>query len=289
VTAPGPAPALLPTPGLRLVDGPAGPVEYLLTGGGSPVTVFVHGLTGSIAQTRPFGSGVTGTRAFLHLRGHGGTAVPLGADAAPHPGDYRDLAGEVCAVARACGATRGVGVSLGAGALARLLADHPGALERAVLMLPSALDEPSRGTRDPAVTRLQAMADAVDAGDVEGLARLLRDHQPAAVRARPQVRLWARRRAAELIGTPVAVVLRGFAGQAPLADAGQLAGVTCPVLVIGQDGDEVHPLGVARRYAEALPAATLEVLPAGGVGWAHRDRLRELIAGFLDAGSGEAV
>jgi pimeloyl-ACP methyl ester carboxylesterase len=285
-----PTPARLPTPGLRIVDGPGGPVEYLLTGGGGPVTVFAHGLTGSIAQTRPFGSGITGTRAFLHLRGHGGTAVPLGADGAPRPGDYRDLAAEIAAVTRATGATRGLGVSLGAGALARLLADHPDGLDRAVLMLPSALDEPSRTPQGgPVTTRLCAMADAVDAGDVEGLARLLRDHQPGAVRSRPQVRLWARRRAAELIGTPVAAVLRGFAGRAPLADAGELAAVTCPVLVIGQQGDEAHPLDVARRYAEALPAATLEVLAAGGVGWAHRERLRELICGFLGAVSGEVV
>jgi pimeloyl-ACP methyl ester carboxylesterase len=280
---------LLPSPALRTADGPAGPVEYLVTGGGHPVTVFVPGLAGSITQTRPFGSGVAGTRAFLHLRGHGGTAVPFADDGAPRPGDYRDLAAEVSAVVRATGATRGLGVSLGAGALARLLADRPHRLDRAVLILPSALDGPSREPPGgPVATRLAAMADAVDAGDVEGLVRLLREHQPDAVRSRPQLRLWARRRAAELIGTPVSAVLRGFGGQAPLADAGELAAVTCPVLVIGQEGDEVHPLVVARRYAEALPAGTLEVLPAGGVGWAHRGRLRELICDFLD-GPGEEV
>jgi hypothetical protein len=35
-------------------------VEYLVTGGGEPVTVFAHGLAGSIPETRPFGSGVGG-------------------------------------------------------------------------------------------------------------------------------------------------------------------------------------------------------------------------------------
>jgi hypothetical protein len=50
-----------------------GDVEVLVTGSGSPVTVFGHGLAGSIAETRPFGSGVRGTRAFLHFRGHGAT------------------------------------------------------------------------------------------------------------------------------------------------------------------------------------------------------------------------
>ena len=65
-------------------------VEYVVTGAGEPVTLFVHGLTGSVAQTRPFGSGVAGTRVFAHLRGHGLTAVPQDG-----PGTYADLAGEV--------------------------------------------------------------------------------------------------------------------------------------------------------------------------------------------------
>ncbi|HET7661061.1 MAG TPA: alpha/beta hydrolase, partial [Oryzihumus sp.] len=58
-------------PHTSLLDGPDGALEYLLTGSGGPTTVFGHGLAGSIETTRPFGSGVEGTRAFFHFRGHG--------------------------------------------------------------------------------------------------------------------------------------------------------------------------------------------------------------------------
>lgn len=266
-------------PGLLWAEGPGGPVEYLVTGEGAPSTVFVPAMTGSIAQTRPFGSGVAGTRVFVHLRGHGGTPIPVGADGAPDPGDYRDLAAEVAAVAAQTGATRALGVSLGAGALVRLLVDRPDAFRRVVLLLPSALDGPSTAA---VADRFVAMAAAVAAGDVEALARLLRAHQPESVQRLPAVGVWARRRAGELVRTPVDAVLRGFAGRAPLTGGEELARITCPVLVVGQDGDEVHPLEVARRYAAALPNATLEVFPSGGVPWAGRDRLRELITGFLD-------
>ena len=53
-----------------------------MTGPGEPVTVFAHGLAGSIDETRPFGSGVRGSRVFLHFRGHGATSAP---------GDHLDL------------------------------------------------------------------------------------------------------------------------------------------------------------------------------------------------------
>jgi pimeloyl-ACP methyl ester carboxylesterase len=267
-----------PPPGSRSARGPQGDVEYVVTGSGEPVTLFVHGLAGSVAQTRPFGSGVSGTRVFAHLRGHGGTAVPQ-----PGPGSYGDLAGEVDAVRRDVGATRALGVSLGAGALLRLLAVEPHAVERVVLALPSALDVPAPPDA-PAVRRLLDLADALETGDAVRAAALLRDQQPAAVRPLPAVGLWARRRASELAGTPLPAVLRCFAGQAPLdGTAAVLAGVEVPALVLGQEGDESHPVEVARDLAAALPRADLVVLPAGHVLWAGRERLREVVAGFLDA------
>ncbi|MGH3716985.1 MAG: alpha/beta fold hydrolase, partial [Micromonosporaceae bacterium] len=101
----------------RFVERPGGVrLEYLVTGSGDPVTVFAHGLAGGIPDTRPLGSGVPGTKVFLHMRGHGGSS-PLTPD-----WQYADLAGDVAAVADATGATQALGVSLGAGALCRLLA-----------------------------------------------------------------------------------------------------------------------------------------------------------------------
>jgi len=278
--SPGPAPGALPPgpPGPLWTRGPRGDVEYVVTGAGEPVTLFVHGLTGSVAQTRPFGSGVAGTRVFAHLRGHGLTAVPQDG-----PGTYTDLADEVDAVRQATGATRALGVSLGAGALLRLLAVEPGRFERVVLALPSALDV-AAAPDDSVVRCLRALADALEAGDVVRAAALLRDQQPAAVRGLPAVGLWARRRASELTGTPLPAVLRSFAGQAPLDAVGRaaLGRVDAPALVLAQEGDEAHPVRVARELVSALPRARLVVLPAGGVLWAGRERLRDVVSGFLD-------
>ncbi len=53
-------------------------------------------------------------------------------------------------------------------------------------------------------------------------------------------------------------------------------------LVLAQEGDDLHPVAAARDLAAALPAADLVVLPAGGVLWTGRDRLRDVVVGFLD-------
>jgi len=58
--------------------------------------------------------------------------------------------------------------------------------------------------------------------------------------------------------------------------------VTCPVLVIGQEDDAIHPVELTHRTAAAFPHAEKAILPPGGLLTAHRARLRELIAGFLN-------
>src|SRR5204863_8641281 len=92
--APGAAGLSVPLPGSG-----AGSVEHLVVGTGAPVTVFAHGLGGSIVDTRPLASGVDGTRVFLHFRGHGATTVTSGGYS------YDDLVTELLTVADAFGAT----------------------------------------------------------------------------------------------------------------------------------------------------------------------------------------
>src|SRR3954449_829882 len=105
-------------------------IDYLVTGSGAPVTVFAHGLSGSIAETRPLGSGVSGTRVFFHFRGHGESASPAGT------WTYDDVGSELLAVADHFGASRAVGASMGAGAIVNVLGKRPGRFERVVLFLP---------------------------------------------------------------------------------------------------------------------------------------------------------
>jgi len=303
----GPGPHVVPgdpvvpagpvTAGPLTVAGPAGPIDCLVTGSGRPVTVFVHGLTGSIAQTRPFGSGVTGSRVFVHLRGHGGTRVPPAPDGTPAPGGYREAAADVAAVVAATGAGAAVGISFGAGALLALLGTGATPLRRLVLCLPPSASAdldggaPSGDARranpgpgDAVRAGFATMADALDAGDVEALARALRGHQPDAVRRSPAVQLWARRHAADLVAgreNGLAVVLRAWPGLPVPAIGPGVPGSLPAILVLAQRDDPVHPLPAAEHWARLLGAG-LEVLAAGGLPWSERDRARDLIAGHLN-------
>jgi pimeloyl-ACP methyl ester carboxylesterase len=254
------------------LEGPDGSLEFVTTGTGLPATVFAHGLAGSIETTRPFGSGVTGSRTFIHFRGHGAsTAVQT-------PWTYDALADELEAVADHVAATQALGVSMGAGALCSLLARAPLRFERLVFVMPAVLDRPRA---DDALARMVELGELVDHGDLAGLTALLLEAEPAEVRVRPAVQLWCRRQAAAMVGTPVSRALRTLPTALPLADRAVLAAVTAPVLVIAQEDDPLHPVWVAEQLAASLPGAHLEVMGPGGIMWRHRARMRDLIGGFL--------
>lgn len=248
-------------------------IEYLVTGNGEPVTVFAHGLSGSIAETRPLGSGVTGTRVFFHFRGHGESASPPGA------WSYDDVGAELAAVADHFGARRALGASMGAGAILNVLAKEPDRFDRAVLFLPAVLDHIPP---DAPVNRLTALADAIDAEDVERLTEMLVEDQPPPVRAMPAVHDYMRLRAEGLVGTAVSQAVRSIPLSVPVTDRAVLSAVNVPVLVVGQEGDPVHLDSIAREIAAALPNAQLHVFPENGGVWLARDQLRDVIAGFLN-------
>ncbi len=258
---------------MPLIPGPEGPIECLVTGSGAPVTVFAHGLAGSIDETRPFGSGVAGTRVFFHFRGHGASAE------SERPWTYAAAADDVRAVTTAYRARRGLGVSLGAGALLRVAAESPDAFDRLVFALPATIDRPRT---DPAVELMRARAELVEHRDVAALARSLVAEQPVGVRQRPDVQLWAERQARRLSSTTVARALRELPAQHPVATRDEVASIRCPVLVIGQQGDAAHPESIARELASLLPASQLEVYDDGGILWSHRSQVRTLISTFLN-------
>ncbi len=257
-----------------LIDGPEGHVETLVTGHGEPVTVFAHGLASSIDETRPFGSGVEGSRVFFHFRGHGATIGP------ESPWTYPALQSELHAVVRRYDARRALGVSLGAGVVLAAAAAWPGTFDRLVLVLPSTIDRPRH---DAATRRMQGMAELVEHRDLAALADSLVAEQPRGVRGRADVTLWASRQARRLTDTTVARALRELPPQHPLERGADLSAIGCPVLVIGQQDDEAHPAAVARELAERLPAATLRIFDGEGLVWGHRAELRELVSSFLNS------
>ncbi|WP_245633011.1 alpha/beta fold hydrolase [Luteipulveratus mongoliensis] len=249
-----------------------GGLEYLLTGSGSPTTVFAHGLAGSIDTTRPFGSAVSGTRAFFHFRGHGASSSP------ETPWTYAALATELRAVADHVGATRALGVSMGAGALCHWLAKEPDRFERVVLVIPAVLDTPRQ---DAALDRLLRMGELADARDVDGVTDLLLEEQPETERNRAAVRAWCRSQAETIVRTDVSRALRTIPHEVAMTSREALTGVHVPVLVLAQEDDPAHPVWVAEQAADLLPEATLEVLPPGGILWRHRAHVRQLIGDFF--------
>lgn len=244
-------------------------VAVSVLGVGEPVTVFAHGLGGSSLETRPLALRTAGTRVLLTFRGHGASEPIAGGWA------YDDLADDVSEVADAFDATRAVGLSLGVGALLRLLSREPDRFERLAFLLPAALDETRN---DLATARLLRLADAILAGDQNGVAELLMDDVPEQVRARGGVRALVERRARQLLE---AAPPYPRAAESPLPDLRVLSRVVAPALVVGQRADPLHPAGVSERLARALPAAQLLLLEPGGVFWTETRRVQDALAAHL--------
>jgi 3-oxoadipate enol-lactonase len=264
----------LPQPETSLVQTPHGvELEYLVTGLGDPVTVFAHGLGNGIAETRPLGSAVTGRRVFFQFRGHGRSAAPGGI------WTYTDLARDLRAVADLSGATRALGVSLGAGALCRLLADHPNRFERLVLFLPAVLDQPRPAA---ARERLTALMEAIEDANAAEVANVLSQEIPPSLRNNPATWSFLRQRMEMLMGDGLAPGLASLPEQVAVPDRAMLAKVGVPVLIIGSHGDELHPAAVATDLAAVMPNATLHIYDKPGVLWTQRADVRERIATFLN-------
>jgi 3-oxoadipate enol-lactonase len=263
---PEPATDLLATPhGVRL--------DQLVTGAGEPTTVFAHGFAASIAVTRPLGSAVAGRRVFFQFRGHGRSDAPAG------PWTYDDLARDLRAVADLNGATRALGVSLGAGALIALLTQSPQRFARVVFFLPAVVD---RHRSPVARRRLTGLLQAVAAGDPAAIADAVGAELPPAVRDTHAGRSYLRQRTDQLARDGLAAALATLPDQVAVDDRSALAAVTAPVLVIGCRGDDLHPAEAAEDLTAALPRANLHVYDGPAVLWTHRADLRERISSFLN-------
>ncbi len=252
-------------------------LEYLVSGEGEPTTAFAHGIAGGIADTRPLGSGVSGRKVFFQFRGHGRSDAP--SDGLT----YVDLAADLRAAADEFGASRALGVSLGAGALCRLLVQTPDRFTKVVFYLPAVLDEvrPSAST-----ARIRALIEAVEADDAPAAASLLSADIPAALRDRPAAWRYIRERLDGLLRDGLAPAVADLPGQTAVPDRSALAAVTAPALVIGCRGDAAHPPVIAEQLAAVLPNASLHIYDQPAVMWTNRTDLRTRISEFLNNNSG---
>ncbi|GAA2011978.1 alpha/beta hydrolase [Brevibacterium samyangense] len=267
------------TPVRRDPNRPGPDTHYLSSfGSGDPVTVFAHGFSGAIRDTRPFASGIAGTRVLVNLGGHGGR---------PSPGPdwtYTTVATQLADALERSRATRALGVSMSAGGLARLVTDrHPsaGSLERIAFVLPASwAGFPAQDAeRNAAYTR--TVRARLAAGDREGLLADLLAREPANVAELPPAVSWARAKVDALFDTDM-VDGAGLSECVAVEDPAAAADFAGEVLVLTQEDDAAHPVEIARAYASAFANAHLEVLPAGSILWHGRSRVREILTAFFD-------
>lgn len=254
------------------MTGPSSNLSVRLTGGGPPVTVVAHGLGATLPETRVLVGGVPGTRVLFAARGHGPGRRPVA------PG-WGELADDLEAVADAHLATRALGVSLGAATLLQLLSRRPTRFDRVVLLLPAAVDQPRSGD---VVRRLHALADALQRQDEGAVHAAVLAELPGDLLAEPAVQAYARTRTEHLLACEGLPELIGvLADRPPVADRTLLSAVTAEVLVVGQEGDPLHPADLARDLAASLPRCRLVVFDRPGMALRDRARLRAEIAEFL--------
>jgi pimeloyl-ACP methyl ester carboxylesterase len=242
-------------------------------GSGEPVTVFAHGLTNSCMELAAFTPFAQGTKVRFCFRGHGHSQV---AEAGAY--GFADYAGDLRAVADTYGATRAVGTSLGAGALARVVAQEPARFERLVFLLPAALDEPVVG--HPMSEHTADLLETLPKD--EAIRRALEDSgREAAYERAPGLRefdllLWQ-----DLDPVGVARAIRGIVGQVAVVDREALGAVDAPALVIARRGDSLHPAWIAEAMAETMPNAELILLDSEEDLFAAIPLLVERVARFL--------
>jgi 3-oxoadipate enol-lactonase len=264
----------LPSPPTEIITTPSGVrLEQLVAGVGEPVTVFAHGLAGDISGTRPLGSAVAGRRVFFHFRGHGRS------DAPPGPWTFGDLAQDLRGVADLAGASRAVGASMGAAALARVLAETPDRFERVVFYIPAPLD----GTRpEAAEARAERLLAAVESGEAAAIAAAVEPELPPSVRNTPTGWAYLRQRVEQLQNDGLSPELATLWQEPAVPDLEALRRFRGEALVLGCQGDAIHPAEWAERLADLLPSAELHIYDHPAVLWTNRREMRDRISGFLN-------
>jgi 3-oxoadipate enol-lactonase len=227
-------------------------IYYEVDGEGDPVSVVAHGLTNNRNELAALTPVVPGTKVRFDFRGHGRSS-------APETGyRFSDFARDLEAVADHVGATRAVGTSLGAGAIAHLITRNPGRFERMVWLLPAALDLPFAFG-----DRYEALASTLDGkSPEEAIEAVMADPDRAAGYLRTPWRfdldrlMWEHEHP-----DGVARAIRGAISDWPVQDRNDLRRVTAPTMLICVDGDPIHPAELGPILADLLPNAELERFP----------------------------
>ncbi|MCS3780050.1 alpha/beta hydrolase [Tsukamurella ocularis] len=148
------------------------------------------------------------------------------------------------------------GVSLGSAVGASWALEHPGADVTLVLTLPPWCG--AAGPDVPAAMSARVTANVIDeVGATEAIARMRAGSPPWL--ARELSRSWAAH------GDFLAPALREASGYAAPTEVA-LGGLVGRAVVVGAEGDLIHPVATAHAWAAAIPHATVEVVDLADLG-----------------------
>ena len=243
-------------------------------GEGEPVTLLAHGLTNSCRELALLTPLVPGTKVRFCFRGHGHSSSPSTG--------YRfaDFARDVEAVADAYGAQIALGTSLGAGAIANLVARVPDRFRKLIFLLPAGLDLPfrykDRMLRTAGLVEGKTLEEAVEAvlSDPERVASYVQF---------PWLRDFDRTMLQDLNTEGVPRAIREVIEDWPLADREDMRKVTAPTLLICREGDVIHPAEIGEILVEIMPNAELVMFEDGEELWAAIPMLVARVAEFVAA------
>ena len=217
-------------------------------GEGDPRMVLAHGLTNSCRELVMLTGFVPGTKIRFCFRGHGHSS-------SPETGyKFTDFARDVRAVADAYDAKVAIGTSLGAGAIANLVAGDPDRFEKLVFLLPAGLDVEFRYKE-----RLLRTAELIEGkSPEEAIEALLSDPERVARYTEAPWQLeFDRGLLSELNTVGVPRAIRELVDDRPLTDRNDMAKVTAPTLMICRRGDVIHPAEIGEILVEIMPNAEL--------------------------------
>jgi pimeloyl-ACP methyl ester carboxylesterase len=231
-------------------------VNYVDEGEGTPV-LWQHGLGATQAQgAEVFPESSRLRRITMECRGHADSE--LGAtEGLSIPQFAEDAAGLLDHL----GVRRAVvgGISLGAALALRLAVHHPARVSALIIARPAWICE-------AAPERLGIYIDVANLlaqyGPVQGLERLqATERYRRVMRESPDnaasMRGFFHREPASTVA-----LLRRIPAQGPGVTREQMSRLALPTLVIANEGDYVHSIGMATEVAELIPGAKLKIIPS---------------------------
>ena len=245
--------------------------------GAGPPLIFAHGLTGIRAGTRqqftPLADRYRIT--IFDQRGHG-DSTPV---TDPVLYDAQRMAGDMAAIMDALGIEKAIvgGESMGAATALLFALAWPQRVKALLLTAPAFGDAPNVG-----LDGIREMGEAVAGQGIEAflaqsaeqqrtefgwpqemidcVAEMQRSHDPASL----------------------ATACRTVPDWVILTDFSPLAELSCPVCVVAWEEDPMHPLELARRVADALPNAHLEMLTSIADLFTHPEVVGRIYGTFLE-------